>query len=44
LQFELDQSVFKNCTAHFERMIKRASVQKVLAYEKEVQAIFTKAA
>lgn len=43
-QFKLDLSQFKNCTAHFERMKQRASVQKVLAYEAEVQATFDKAA
>ena len=42
--FGLDQSEFKSCTAHFERMKARASVQKVLAFEKEVQAEFAKAA
>jgi glutathione S-transferase len=43
-QFELDRSGFKNCTAHHERMTRRPSFQKVLAYEKEVQAEFAKAA
>jgi len=42
--FDLDQSQFKNCTAHFERMKRRPSVQKLLAYEKDVQAEFAKAA
>lgn len=41
--FKLDQSQFKNCTAHFERMKKRPSVQKLLAYEKSVQDEFAKA-
>jgi len=40
----LDLSGFKNCVAHFERMKTRSSVQKVLDYEKEVQAAFAKAA
>ena len=40
----LDLSGFKNCVAHFERMKSRPSVQKVLAYEAEVQAAFAKAA
>lgn len=35
-QFSLDLSEFKNCNAHFERMEGRASVQKLLAYEKEI--------
>lgn len=43
-QFNLDLSQFKNCTAHFERMKQRASVQKVTAYEAQVQAAFAKAA
>jgi glutathione S-transferase len=43
-QFELPLSGFKNCTAHFERMKTRPSVQKLLAFEKEVQAQFAKAA
>jgi glutathione S-transferase len=43
-QFDLDLSAFANCLAHFERMKSRASVQKVLAYEKAVQAEFAKAA
>jgi glutathione S-transferase len=43
-QFDLDLSAFANCTAHFERMQRRASVQKLLSYEKSVQAEFAKAA
>jgi glutathione S-transferase len=43
-QFDLDLAQFKNCTAHFERMKQRPSVQKLLAYEKDVQAEFAKAA
>ena len=35
---------FTNCTAHFERMKKRPSVQKLLAFEKSVQDEFAKAA
>lgn len=42
--FEPDTSVFKNCTAHLQRMEQRSSVQKLLAYEKQVQAEFAKAA
>jgi glutathione S-transferase len=42
--FELDVSGFPNCVAHFERMKSRPSVQKLLAYEKAVQAEFAKAA
>jgi glutathione S-transferase len=44
LQFELDLSGFKHCTAHHERMKTRPSVQKLLAFEKSVQADFAKAA
>jgi glutathione S-transferase len=43
-QFNLDLSEFGNCSAHFERMKSRPSVQKLLAYEKAVQAEFAKAA
>jgi glutathione S-transferase len=43
-QFNLDLSRFKNCTAHFERMEQRLSVQKLLAYEQEVQTAFAQAA
>lgn len=43
-QFDLDMSAFPNCRAHFERLQKRPSVQKVLDYEKQVMAEFAKAA
>jgi glutathione S-transferase len=43
-QFELDLSAFTHCRAHFDRMQQRPSVQKLLAFEKEVQANFAKAA
>ena len=39
-QFEIDLSAYPECRAHFERMQTRASVRKLLAYEKEVQASF----
>ncbi len=42
--FGIDLSQFKNCTAHFERMKTRSSVQKLLAFEKSVQAEFAKVA
>jgi len=42
--FDIDMSQFKNCTAHFERMKTRANVQKLLTFEKSVQAEFAKAA
>ena len=44
LLFNLDLSEFTNCSAHFERMKNRPSVQKLLAFEKSVQAEFAKAA
>jgi glutathione S-transferase len=44
LSFKLDVSAYSHCMAHFERMQARRSVQKVLAYEKEVQDAFAKAA
>ena len=38
IQFNLDLSGFKHCSAHFARMQQRASVHKALAYEAEVIA------
>jgi glutathione S-transferase len=43
-QLAVDLSKFKNCQAHFERMKTRPSVQKLLDFEKTVQADFAKAA
>jgi glutathione S-transferase len=43
-QFEIDFSGFKHCVAHYERMQKRPSVQKLLAFEKSIQGDFAKAA
>ena len=42
--FKPDLSGFKSCMAHLQRMEQRPSVQKLLAYEKQVQAEFAKAA
>ena len=42
--FKLDLSSFKHCLAHYERMQLRPSVQKVLAYEKQVLEEFAAAA
>ena len=44
VSFNLDLSGFRNCMAHFERMHERASVQRVIAYEKQVQEAFARAA
>jgi glutathione S-transferase len=33
MQFKVDQSGFPNCRAHFERVSRRASAQKLLAFE-----------
>jgi glutathione S-transferase len=44
LSFKLDLAAFGNCHAHFERMQRRPSVQKVLAHEKKVQEEFARAA
>jgi glutathione S-transferase len=44
LSFDLDLSKFTHCAAHFEHIKQRASVQKVLAHEKQVQDAFAKAA
>jgi glutathione S-transferase len=43
-QFDLDLSGFANCSAHFERMKRRPSVQKLLSFEKSVLDDFAKAA
>src|SRR5439155_16522496 len=43
-QFKLDLTPFKHCLAHFERIQQRPSVQKLLAYENEVQTAFAHAA
>ena len=40
----LDLNKFKNCMAHLERMKGRPSVQKLLAFEKQTQEQFAKAA
>lgn len=42
--FKGDTSVYKNCVAHLARMEQRPSVQKLIAYEKKVQAEFARAA
>ena len=39
-QFDIDLEPYPNTRAHFERMQTRPSVQKLLAFEKEVQASF----
>jgi glutathione S-transferase len=43
-EFKLDLSAFAHCAAHFERMKRRPSVQKVLAYEESVEKQFASAA
>ena len=43
-QFELDLSSYKNCEAHFERMLERSSVKQLLTFEKSVQDEFARAA
>ena len=40
----LDLKQFTNCMAHLERMKQRPSVQKLLAFEKQTQETFAKAA
>jgi len=44
LSFNLDLSAFGHCRAHFDRMLLRPSVQKVLAHEREVQEAFASVA
>ena len=43
-QFELDLSSFPICAAHFERMQTRDRVQKLIGFEKKIQAQFAGAA
>lgn len=43
-QFGFNLADYPNCQAHFDRMHDRPSVQKLLAFEKEVQENFAKAA
>jgi glutathione S-transferase len=43
-QFDIPLEPFANVAAHFDRMQSRASVQKLLAFEKEVMAGFAAAA
>jgi glutathione S-transferase len=43
-QFGFDFAPYRHCAAHFERMERRPSVQKLLAFEKSVQEDFAKAA
>ena len=42
--FKPDVSGFKHCMAHMQRMEQRPSVQKLLAFEKQVQTEWAKAA
>jgi len=44
ISFNVDVSAFTHCVAHFDRMKQRASVQKLMAYEKQVQEEFARAA
>ncbi|HKU71797.1 MAG TPA: glutathione S-transferase family protein [Burkholderiales bacterium] len=44
ISFKLDLSRFRNCAAHHARMLERASVQKILAYEKKLLEEFARAA
>ena len=43
-QLDVDPAGFANCVAHFERMQRRPSVQKALAFEKSVLEEFARAA
>jgi hypothetical protein len=38
--FKGDTSIFSNCVRHLKQMETRPSVQKLLAFEKEVQKSF----
>ena len=37
-QFKIDVSAYRNCVAHFQRVLARPSVQKLVAYEASVLA------
>lgn len=43
-QLQVSISGFANVSAHFQRMLERPSVKKLLAYEQEVNQIFAKSA
>jgi len=43
-QLGVEASPYRHCLAHFDRIKSRPSVQKLLAYEKSVQAAFASAA
>lgn len=43
-QFDLPMASYKHCTAHYQRMLERPSVKKLVAFEKDVQAAFAQAA
>ncbi len=43
-QFDIDLSSLPNCLGHYQRMQARPSIQKVLAFEKDMQAQLAKAA
>jgi len=42
-QFDVDFAPFGHCTAHFDRMGKRPSVEKLLAFERATLEEFAKA-
>lgn len=42
MQFKVDLAEFSNCQAHFERVSRRASVQRLLAFEADTMAQFGK--
>jgi glutathione S-transferase len=42
MQFDIDLSMFVLCTAHFHRMVARASVQKLFSFEKAILDQFAK--
>jgi glutathione S-transferase len=44
ISFKLDVAGCRNCVAHHERMLRRPSVQKVIAHERKLQEEFARAA
>ena len=44
ISFKLDLSEFKNCHSHYQRMLARPSVQKLVEHQQKVMAAFASAA
>ena len=44
ISFKLDLAAFKNCHSHYQRMLQRRSVQKLVEHQQKVMSAFAKAA